>query len=103
MQVERITGPVVEQTEIVVVSVERMARRDGVISIEELQVIHEARTAAQLADEADATVGCALSAFRRDGIRGQRFQKRLRALQQDLARMETEPDPAGPAAQQRAA
>jgi len=101
MQVERITGPVVEQTEIVVLAIERMARRDGLISIEELQVIHEARVAAQMADEADATLGCALSMVRRDGVKGQQFRKRLRTLRNDLARID--PDPAGPAAQKEAA
>lgn len=93
MQVERITSPVVEQTEIVLLAVERLARRDGIVSIEELRVIREARKAVGLADEADATVGCAVSLFRRDGVRGQQFGRRLRALQEDLSRIGDDPDP----------
>lgn len=106
MQVERITGPVVEQAEIVLLVVERLARRDGVVSIEEARAIREARKTVRLADAADATVGCAVSLFRRDGVRGQQFGKRLRALQEDLGRIEDDPDPTpdGPgAAQKRAA
>lgn len=103
MQIERITGPVAEQTEIAALVVERMAARDGVFSIDELQAIRETRLAAKLADEADSTVGCAFSMLRRDGIRGQQFRKRFRALQQDIARLDSDPEPDGPAGMKKAA
>lgn len=95
---ERMTAPAADGASVLFHELRRKFEADGVIDFEERRILKLSGEVTRSINEADEQLGVLLSGFRVDGLRSRNFRRRLRRFDADF-----DPDPAGPAAQKKAA